>query len=225
MPTAANTSFSVTLASVPRITLTTASRPLFQTHRFRLPGHNTARRSYRRVRPGTPNGSFRPAGLNLELSPDLANWTQPTSTNSWAFDVYGWFPLAQTDLPGATQNFFRMVKPDNGQLQVLLPGESNAPNTPTGKTGTPAPQTLYNTFDLTINRCDATWHIVPSSDTVAITSTDTVAALPPDTALVNGTATISGTFYFNTSGTWTITATDVTTNTVSAGTSSPITIP
>jgi hypothetical protein len=165
------------------------------------------------------------SGFDLELSPDLANWTQPASTNSWEFDVYGWFPLAQTDLPGATQNFFRMVKPDTGQLQVLLPGESNAPNTPTGKTGTPAPQTLYNTFDLTINRCDATWHIVPSSDTVAITSSDTLAALPPDTALVNGTATISGTFSFNSSGTWTITATDVTTNTVAAGTSSPITIP
>jgi hypothetical protein len=161
----------------------------------------------------------------LELSPDLTNWTQPTSTNSWAFDVYGWFPLAQTDLPGATQNYFRMVKPDYGQLQVLLPGESNAPNTPTGKSGTPAPQTLYNAFDLTINRCDATWHIVPSSDTVAITSSDTSAGLPPNTALVNGTATISGSFYFNTSGTWTITATDVTTNTVAAGTSSPITIP
>ena len=74
--------------------------------------------------------------------------------------------------------------------------------------------------------CDPTWHIVTSSDTVAITSSDTTAVLPPDTALVNGTATIAGTFYFGSPGTWTVTATDVTNpGTISAGTSTPITVP
>ena len=168
------------------------------------------------------------AGYNLERSADLTTWSDAVAagvTTPLLLVDYKKAFVPASALPGASEGFFCLVKRDGGQLQVLLPGESNAPNTPTGKTGTPAPQTLYNAFDLTINRCDATWHIVPSSDTVAITSTDALAALPPDTALVNGTATISGSFSFNTSGTWTITATDVTTNTVSAGTSSPITIP
>ena len=163
--------------------------------------------------------------FSLESSPSLNGPWTASETNQLAFAGGVKSLVTASSLPGASEGFFRMVKPDNGQLQVLLPGESNAPNTLTGKTGTPAPQTLYGVFDLTINRCDATWHIVPASDTVAITSTDAYAGLPPDTALVNGTATISGAFYFSTSGTWTITATDVTTNTVSAGTSSPITIP
>ena len=164
-------------------------------------------------------------GFTLESGPSLEGpWTE-SITNQLAFSGAVKCLVTGSCLPGASSGFFRMNKRDNGQLQVLLPGESNAPNTPTGKTGTPNSQTLFNTFDITVNRCDATWHIVPSSDTVAITSSDTMAGLPPNTALVNGTATISGAFYFSTSGTWTITATDITTTNVSAGASSPITIP
>ena len=118
-----------------------------------------------------------------------------------------------------------MVKRVASQLQVLLPGETNAPNTLTGKIGTPAPQTVGVPITLTINARDTTWHITPCSDTVAITCSDTSAGFVPNTALVNGTATITDTFYCGSSGTWTVTATDATTNTISSGVSSPITIP
>ncbi len=168
------------------------------------------------------------SGFNLEQSTDFATWSDSVaagvSSPAYLCDYKkAWLPASA--LPSAGAGYFRLVQRFGGQLQVLLPGETNAPNTPTGKNGTPNPQTVFNTFDLTINRCDATWHIIPSSDTVAITSSDPMAGLPPDTALVNGTVTISGAFYFSTPGTWTITATDVTTNSVSAGTSSPIRIP
>jgi hypothetical protein len=163
--------------------------------------------------------------FSLENSPSLTGPWTASGTTPIAYCGVVKNCVTTSNMPCAGSGYYRMVKRDNGQLQVLLPGESNAPNTPTGKIGTPDPQALYYTIDLTINHCDATWHIVPSSDTVAITSTDTLAYLPSNTALVNGTATISGEFYFQSSGTWTITATDVTTNTVTAGTSSPITIP
>jgi hypothetical protein len=67
--------------------------------------------------------------------------------------------------------------------------------------------------------------VASCNDTVAISSTDTTAGPVPNTALVNGTVTISATFYFGSSGTWTITATDVTNPALKPGTSTSITIP
>jgi len=166
------------------------------------------------------------SGYNVRLSSDLTKWADAAPTNTWDFDAFGWLPLTQSDLSGTTMNFFGMVKRVATQLQVLLPGETNAPGTVSGKVGTPDPQTAGNFLDVRINACDANWNIARTcKDTVAITSSDSSAGLPPDTALVKGTATISGLFYFGSSGTWTVTATDVTTNTVSSGTSSPITLP
>ena len=138
--------------------------------------------------------------------------------------------ILNTDLPGSNSGFFRLSKSGASQLQVLLPGETNAPGTVTGKIGTPDPQTVFTPFDITVNACDAKWHIITScSDTVNITSSDTAAYLPTDAALARGTVTFSGTgtnpFWFGSSGTWTVTATDVTTNAVASGTSTPIIIP
>jgi hypothetical protein len=130
------------------------------------------------------------------------------------------------DVSSTNQAYFELVKRVASQLQVLLPGETNAPGTATGKTGTPAPQSAGVPFNLTVNGCDATWHIATScGDTVSFTSTDGSAFLPGNTALANGTVTIIGNTLFGSSGTWTITATDVTTNAVAPGTSTPITIP
>ena len=58
----------------------------------------------------------------------------------------------------------------------------------------------------------------------AITSSDTSAWLPPNTPLVNGTATITGNFYFGATGTWTVIATDQAPGTLTSGVSTPITI-
>ena len=117
--------------------------------------------------------------------------------------------------------FYRLIKRPFSQLQVLMPGETAAPNTPTGKTGTPNIQAVGLPFTVTVNAVDADWNVVSSAtDTVDITSNDTTAGLPADAALANGTGSFS--FYFGQPGTnWTVTATDVTDPTKTANTGSP----
>jgi hypothetical protein len=142
--------------------------------------------------------------------------------------AFGQQLISTSDLPPGNAAFFAMVKPVASQLQVLLPGETNAPGTASGKIGTPLPQTVGNPFDIIVNACDGRWNIATScSDTVDITSSDTSAGLPADAPMVFGTVTFSSSlnpFYFGSTGTWTITASDVTTNAVKSGTSTPITI-
>ncbi len=155
----------------------------------------------------------------------------PISTINASMKAFGQQLISTSDLPPGNAAFFTMYKPVASQLQVLLPGETNAPGTATGKIGTPLPQTVGNPFDIIVNACDGRWNIVTScSDTVDITSSDTSAGLPADAPMVFGTVTFSenssvpNPFYFGSTGTWTITATDVTTNNVASGTSTPITI-
>jgi hypothetical protein len=115
-----------------------------------------------------------------------------------------------------------MVKRVATQLQVLLPGESPAPGTPTGKTGAPTAQAVGVAFDVTVRAVDNEWNLIPTvTDTVRITSSDEYAGLPLDAALVGGVGTFS--VMLNQPGTWTITATDLTDGSKAPGTSSPVT--
>jgi hypothetical protein len=166
-------------------------------------------------------------GFSLVSSPSLTGPWTGSGTTPLALAGGVKVLVTASDLPSASQGYFRMVKRAATQLQVLLPGETNAPGTLTGKIGTPDPQPVSSPFDLRINACDATWNIAATcSDSVAITSSDLSAWLPPNATLANGTVTITGNFFFQSSGTWTVTATDVTpASTVSAGTSTSITIP
>jgi hypothetical protein len=134
--------------------------------------------------------------------------------------------LSDASLPSKTSAFFRLKKAIATQLQVLLPGETNAPGTATGKTGTPETQYVLTPFNVTVNACDSNWNIVQDcTDTVHFTSTDAMATLPADTALVRGTVTVANQMNFGNSGSWKITASDVTTNAVANGVSSTVTVP
>jgi hypothetical protein len=66
------------------------------------------------------------------------------------------------------------------KLQLLMPGETAAPGTATGHTGTPSTQNKDSLVTgITVNAVDANWNLVnTASDTVGITSSDTHAALP-----------------------------------------------
>src|SRR5439155_277853 len=78
------------------------------------------------------------------------------------------------------------------KLQILLPGETAAPGTLAGKSGTALAQTAGTPFTVTVNAVDATWNLVNTvTDTVRITSSDVNAILPFDAALVAGTHTFS----------------------------------
>ncbi len=108
------------------------------------------------------------------------------------------------------------------KLQLLMPGETAAPGTASGKTGAPSAQTAGTSFNVTVNAVDANWNPVSSTDTVGITSSDGAATLPSNAALVAGTKTFSVTA--NTAGTATFTSTDITNGAKTPNTSPSTTI-
>jgi hypothetical protein len=162
------------------------------------------------------------------------SWVDFSPANSWIV-VNGTNRTAtittanlQSKLGGTDVGFFRLVKRVFTKLQVLLPGETAAPNTPTGKTGTPTPVSLGagGNEDVTVNAVDSNWNIVNASDTITLTSSDGMAILPLDMGLVGGTVTFSGlnAVAFSTVGSQTITATDTTNPGITANTSSSVTV-
>src|SRR5213076_709914 len=109
------------------------------------------------------------------------------------------------------------------KLQVLVPGETAAPGSATGKSGTPTTQVSGTAFNVTANAVDANWNLISSSThTVGITSSDSNATLPANAALSAGTKTFSVTL--KTAGSQTVTATDITDGTKTANTSSAMTV-
>src|SRR5206468_11921141 len=102
------------------------------------------------------------------------------------------------------------------KLVVLLPGETAAPGTATGKTGTPLDQTAGTaiTNGIVVSAVDANWNVVSSSTAnVTLTTTDSNATIADDNGgstgnmtLVSGTRTLSS-LTFKTAGTRTLTAT------------------
>ncbi|MEK7347402.1 MAG: Ig-like domain-containing protein [Candidatus Eisenbacteria bacterium] len=80
------------------------------------------------------------------------------------------------------------------KVLILAPGESPAPGTAGGRTGTATDQSINYAFTVTVLATDAWWNPVggPSNtDVVQITSNDPLATLPPNTAMVNGRADLS----------------------------------
>lgn len=175
------------------------------------------------------------SGFSLQTGSSLTNllsWTSPT--------IGPIIPMAGvtrqlvhgSELPAGSTAFFNMIQRTYTQLQVLLPGQTNAPGTVLGYTGTPTPISLatqgLNPTTVTVNACDASWHIINGvSDTIHLTSSDTSAYLPPNMAMVNGVASFTGAngVLFQSTGSITVTAADVTSATVTnTATSAAVTI-
>jgi len=107
------------------------------------------------------------------------------------------------------------------RLQVLLPGESPAPGTTSGKSGTPRAQTAGVPFTVTIRACDSSWNLTTGITNVIQTlSSDASATLPAPVQLVGGSATVTVTF--NAGGTFTVYSHDQTDATIPDGVSSPV---
>jgi hypothetical protein len=175
------------------------------------------------------NWPINASGYSLEWTTNLAAtnaWTDAsisqTVTTTLTNNVL--LPSLVASFPAWAPNlFFNLVKRTATQLQVLFPGETNAPGTSTGKVGTPAPVNAGDLVTVTVNAVDNAFHIAKANtDTVQFTTTDTATTPPNNTALTGGTCQVS--FYFYTTGTVTVTASDVTTNRVASGTSSPLTV-
>src|SRR5262249_8101378 len=107
------------------------------------------------------------------------------------------------------------------KLEILTPGETAAPGSGPGKTGTPNTPTAGAPCNVRVNAVDANWNLVNTvTDTVAITSSDANASLPSNAALVAGTKAFSVTL--DTGGSATVTATDITDGSKGTNTSSSI---
>jgi hypothetical protein len=160
-----------------------------------------------------PNATL-PASVGLVNGTNAFNVTLKTLGNQTLAATYG--ALNATSTP-VTVSASAPAK-----LLVLMPGESLAPGTTTGRTGSPIAQTAGIATSLAVYAVDANWDPVASTDTVAITSSDTNAVVPANAALSNGVGTFSVTF--RAAGTRTVTATDVSANPLSPNTGSAATV-
>ncbi|NNU34216.1 hypothetical protein HK413_08765 [Mucilaginibacter sp. S1162] len=111
-------------------------------------------------------------------------------------------------------------------MQILMPGETAAPGSATGKTGTPTARTAGTAFTIIVNAVDAYWNKVPTvTDMVHIATTDANGVVPADIALANGTMTFTNKVTLKTPvTTTTITVTDVTDGAKTADTSPALTV-
>ncbi len=107
------------------------------------------------------------------------------------------------------------------KLQVLLPGESPAPGTGTGKSGAPQSQTVGVPFNVTVRACDNSWNLVTTvTNSMNLTSTDGSASLPGAFSLASGTKTVQVTL--NAAGSFTFSAKDNSDPTIPQATSSSV---
>ncbi|UCF04097.1 MAG: hypothetical protein JSV33_09075 [bacterium] len=128
--------------------------------------------------------------------------------------IIGVLCLVITTVPVRGQTYTR--------LQVLLPGETAAPGTPTGKTGAPEAQTAGVPFTVTVRACDGSWNTVTSiTHIVSLNSTDESATLPGNTQLTGGEVELTVTF--NAGGSFTVSAHDETDPTIPDAQSSFVT--
>lgn len=113
------------------------------------------------------------------------------------------------------------------RFQVLLPGETAAPGTSTGKTGTPLPQIAGDKMTVTVNAVDTYWNPVPSTSADFLVTVSDPRGWAPDyhIPLVDGTRT--GYVILNTATAtgWTVRITQTAGSTIlSPGTSSPVSV-
>ncbi|MCX6120398.1 MAG: hypothetical protein NTX44_02110 [Ignavibacteriales bacterium] len=164
--------------------------------------------------------------LNATL-PANAALSSGTHTFSVTLRTAGTSTVTSMDITdgGKTSNTSPSTTVNTGaftKLQILVPGETAAPGSTTGKTGTPTASNVGNLFQVDVNSVDASWNPVTATDVVGITSSDGAATLPANAALVGGTQTFNITL--NTVGSPTITATDITNGAKTANTSPSITV-
>ena len=166
-----------------------------------------------------PDGGFAPIGaakLTDTTWGDINTSPLQLGTKRWAL-------VDQSQMPGTNTGYFRLVKRTYSQLQVLFPGETNAPNTLTGKIGTPTDVANNTYVNVTVNAVDSSFHIIRSVvDTIHITSSDSQAILPNDAGLVSGTGTFQ--VAFGTTGPQTIAAADTTVPTIPTASSASVNV-
>src|SRR5439155_1131532 len=162
-----------------------------------------------------------------DLLPANAALVAGTGNFSLTNKTAGNWTVTATDITDGTKtaNTSPSITVNSGaftKMQILMPGETAAPGTAAGKTGSPTAQGAGTAFNVTINSVDANWNLVSSTDTVGITSSDSNATLPANGALSAGTRTVSVTL--KTTGSRTLTASDISNAAKTANASPLITV-
>jgi hypothetical protein len=99
----------------------------------------------------------------------------------WATDI------AKAGLRADTSSAVILTGGSFARVLVLAPGESVAPGTLSGRTGTATDQSINYAFTVTVLATDAWWNPVNGvNDVVHLTSDDPLSTLSPDAALVDG---------------------------------------
>ena len=167
--------------------------------------------------------------FNLESAASLSGPWQSPALPMITVNTQRMVLLSTSDLPGADQGYFRLIKRAYTQLQVLWPGETNAPDTATGVIGTPTPVNANDIVNVTINAVDSTYHIVNVSGDQIIASSGNDANViwngdntNPYTTLSGGTA--QGTLVIVAPGSYTLTLEDSSNTNIPPATSSSITV-
>ena len=109
------------------------------------------------------------------------------------------------------------------RLQIILPGETPAPGTTSGKLGTPTSQVVDTAFQVIVRACDDGWQLVDHvTSRVQLESSDASALLPGPFDLVGGEATVTVTS--RAAGSFTFIADDLTDLTIGDAQSAPVTV-
>jgi hypothetical protein len=86
-----------------------------------------------------------------------------------------------------TSSQVRVLPGPYARILILAPGESPAPGTAEGRTGGATDQSINYAFTVSVFATDSWWNPVQGvNDIVRLTSTDTMAQLPPNTPLADG---------------------------------------
>lgn len=173
-----------------------------------------------------PDTGFTPVSSGVIPGGPL-DWAPRGLTNSFLNSTQRWALINTDNLPSGNNAFFALIKRVPSKLQTLLASETNAPGTITGKVGTIDPVVVNTTIAVTVHSVDSSWYIgggaVGDTVEIGISPVDPLAIIAPATAaLANGTVTFN--VQFGTPGSYTITATNITTGTITPGTSGTITV-
>jgi len=163
-----------------------------------------------------------------DIEPAQADLVNGVTSISVTFVTSGVWTITGTDIDGDplteyTSSAIPVDPADAVKLQILVPGETAAPGTATGKTGSSTAQEVGQPFDVVVNAVDEYWNINPAGmATVDVTTTDLDAIEPAQADLVDGTKTFTVTF--KTMGVSMITATDIDSDPLLPDTSPPINV-
>lgn len=127
-----------------------------------------------------------------------ANATEPSDqalsggsqTFSVSFPTSGFWTVTASDVTGApalTSSTSAAIHANPGtttKLLIVLPGETYAPGTATGKTGTANQPASGAQFTFMVYATDASWNYTEAEPTVRVTSSDGGATLPADHMLL-----------------------------------------